>query len=203
MKSLIAKSRIAALNSALDRAGKKYNGEFERELAVALKAQNLDEANAISAEIERVQDDLAAGRTGYVNLLSKIDPAKWQIVSDGLRSSGEGEERIEIPYFPPDEYDFHVQFSVGNSNGPVIQILSQKGAPFIWAMGSDNFTFQYIKGTGIGSNKTRVKSSLSFRSGRKFDAVVRVRRNGAEAFVENRAVSKWETDFSDVAREPW
>ena len=138
-----------------------------------------------------------------VNLLPLIDPAKdtiagqWTLDKGALVSSGKGEERIEIPYEPPNEYDFKVSYTKTGTNC-VIQILSHEGAPFIWVMStSGKFTFHYLKGAGLGANKTTVHQA-GLKNGHKYTSIVRVRNKSVEAILDGKTISKWETDYSDA-----
>jgi hypothetical protein len=150
-------------------------------------------------------------RTGAqvtVNLLPLIDPEKdkvagtWTIEKGALVSSGKGEERIEIPYEPPNEYDFKISYTKTGPNC-VIQILSHQETPFIWVMSSGGgFTFHYLKGAGIGANKTTVHRQ-AIKDGHKYTSIIRVRDAGVEAVLDGQTISKWQTDFSDAASAPY
>ena len=118
-------------------------------------------------------------------------------------SSGIGEERIEIPYQPPAEYDFKIGFTKLSGNNFIIQILSEKALPFIWLMSTGgDYTFHYVKGYGTGQNKTAVHGPGIAANARHI-SIVRVRKNGVEAFFDGRPLSKWRTDYADVSIEPF
>jgi hypothetical protein len=209
-----AKARNARnrFDASAKRAKQEYLGALKNALAQSLRSAQLDESNLISAEIKKLEAMTAKQAdptTGFINLLPIIDPAKdtvagkWSIEKGALVSSGEGEERIEIPYQPPEEYDYRITFTKTGTNC-VIQILSGMGTSFIWAMDAKGFfTFRYLKGTGIGSNKTSVQKPAGIKDNHRYTSLVRVRKNGVEALVENKLMTKWETDYSDVAGGPW
>jgi hypothetical protein len=147
--------------------------------------------------------------TGFINLLPLIDPkqdsvaGKWEITANGIASSGIGEERIEIPYQPPAEYDFKIGFTKLSGNNIIIQILSEKALPFIWLMSTGgDYTFHYVKGYGTGQNKTAVHGP-GIAANTRHISIVKVRKNGVEAFLDGRPLSKWRTDFTDVSVEPF
>ena len=194
------------------RAMVEYVAALKGAMAQSLRAAQLDESNRISAEIKGFEADNARhadATTGFINLLPLIDPAKdtvagkWAMEKGALVSSGSGEERIEIPYQPPSEYDFRIVFTKTGTNC-VIQMLSQAGAPFIWGMGADgSYSFRYLKGTGTGANKTTVKKPPGIKDNHRYTSLVRVRKNGVEALLDGRVMTKWDTDYSDVESAPW
>jgi hypothetical protein len=81
----------------------------------------------------------------------------------------------------------------------VVQNLVGNGRPIIWVMSNSGmFTFHYLKGAGIGSNKTTVKEPSGISDKRRYVSLLKVRKNGVEAFLNGKSVSKWTTDFSDA-----
>ncbi len=213
LTSLRAKTAQTAYRLAVQRATNEYLVGLKGALAATMKAGQLDESNRISAAIKVLEDAALAKANmtpGFVNLLPLIDPEKGTIAGKyvmekgALVSSGKGQERLEVPYEVPEEYDYQISFTQQSNKNCVIQILSGNGRPFIWVMGADgNFLFRYIKGTGIGSNKTAVKVSV-LKDHKRYTAVVKVRKNGAQAFLDGKLISKWDTDFSDSdSGAPW
>ncbi len=212
LTSARGKGAQARFSAAAQRATQDYLRALKVALDVALRAAQLEEGNRISAEIKRLE--IASARqpdavTGFISLLSMIDPAKdtvagkWTVDKSGLMSSGSGEERIEIPYQPPAEYDYRTTFTKTGTNC-VIQILSESGTPFIWVMGANgSFTFHYLKGTGTGANKTTVQKPPGIKDNHRYTSLVRVRKNGVEALLDGRVITKWDTDFSDAVPSPF
>ena len=146
----------------------------------------------------------------FIDLLPSIDPAKdavagvWTMSKGGLSSSGSGQERIEIPYQPPAEYDFRVTFTKLSGNNCVIQLLAHGEDPFIWVMSTDGmFTFHYLKGAGIGNNRTTVQKRTGIKARSRYVSLVRVRKDGAEALLDGKPMSKWPTDYTDVVVAPF
>ena len=61
-----------------------------------------------------------------------------------------------------------------------------------------SFTFHYVKGAGIGANKTTVKESSGISDKRRYVSLVKVRKTGVEAYLNGKLITKWQTDYSDV-----
>ncbi|MDB6172160.1 MAG: DJ/PfpI family protein [Chthoniobacteraceae bacterium] len=206
------KAAQARFSSTAQRATQDYVKALKGALTVSLRSAQLEESNRISAEIKKYEATAARqpdAATGFINLMPLIDPAKdtvagkWILEKGTLISSGSGEERIEIPYQPPQEYDYRTTFTKTGSNC-VIQILSESGTPFIWVMGaSGSFTFHYLKGTGTGANKTTVQKPPGIKDNHRYTSLVRVRKNGVEALLDGKVITKWATDYSDAASEPF
>lgn len=197
------------------RASKQYESELKTALSESMRASQLDEANRITAEIKKLQASTTSqpdSTMGYINLVPLIDPSKdtavgtWKMEGGAITSSGKGEERIEIPYQPPDEYDFRISFTKMSGNNCVVQILSKAGAPFIWVMGTaggDTFTFHYLKSGDAFRNKTTVRKPSGIKNNLRYTSVVKVRKDGVHAFVDDRLIGKWETDYSDITIAPF
>jgi hypothetical protein len=206
LASLRGKAAQATFKAAAQRATQEYVIALKSALRVSLQAGQLEESNRISAEIKKMGDATAmqANATpGFINLLAKVDPdknavaGKWTIQKGALVSAGEGEERMELPYEPPEEYDFQVTFTKKGSNC-VIQNLTGNGRSIIWVMGANgNYTFHYLKGAGIGSNRTTVKKA-GIKDDRRYTSLIKVRKDGAEAYLDGKLITKWETDFADA-----
>jgi hypothetical protein len=211
LTTLRGKAAQSAYKAAVQRANSDYLITLKAALATSLRDGQLDESNHIAAEIKSLEQATAASAAaaavspGFVNLLPLVDPQKhavqgeWKIEKGALVSGGKGEERIEIPYEPPEEYDYQITFTKTGTNC-VVQNCVAAGLPFIWVMSSSgSFTFHYLKGAGIGANKTTVKESSGISDRRRYVSLVKVRKTGAEAYLNGKLITKWQTDFSDLA----
>ena len=206
LTSLRGKAAQTAYYSAVQRANNEYLQALKAALVQSMKSGQLDESNRITAEIKAIEDTAKLRATttpGSTNLLTLIEPdkatiaGKYVVEKGALVSSGKGEERIQIPYEVSEEYDFQITFTKTGGDGVVVQILSGNGHPFIWAMnGGGSFTFHYLKGAGIGANKTTVKTD-GLKDNKRYTSVLKVRKNGVQAFLDGKLISKWDTDFSD------
>jgi len=133
-----------------------------------------------------------------VDLLALIDPAKdavagrWSRDAAGLVSDGTPGGRIEIPYEPPAEYDFHVAFTRKEGAGDVNQVLWVQDRACVWQMGAfanTVFGFGTVAGRTAGNNPTTVRRPLE--TGRRYRSTVQVRRQGVQAFLDGQRVASW------------
>ena len=202
LTSLRGTAAQTAYRSAVQRATNEYLVSLKAALVQSMKAAQLDESNQITAEIKSIEKAVAARANttpGFVNLIPLIDPAKGTVEGKFEVKNGalEGSGRIEIPYEAPEEYDFQITYTKTAGEAVVVQILTGNGHAFIWAMNHrDTFTFHYLKGAGIGPNKTTVKTGGQ-KINKRYTSLLKVRKNGVQAFVDGKLISKWDTDFSD------
>ena len=144
----------------------------------------------------------------HINLMPLIDTDKdlvsgeWRLDLTSLKSDGSFPARINIPYDPPEEYDFHIEFTRENGNGDVAQIMSHGGGQFLWAMGAYGNTcdfFANIDRSYIEYNPTRVKSKVGLTNAQKHRSIVKVRKNSVSSYLDGTLVAYRETDFSDFS----
>ncbi len=154
----------------------------------------------------RIKDLTAAKRA--VNLLPLIDPAKddvhgaWKregndLVSDG----GVAFARLRLPYQPPAEYDFRIEFT--RRGADVLQLLSGKGRSFTWLMGAWGGRwdcFDAVKGhpcTREGQGILGAASAVN-GPGRRV-SVIQVRKDSIAAYIDGKLVVRHATNFSDLS----
>ena len=142
-----------------------------------------------------------------MNLIPLIDPIKdasvgtWIIEKGSLVSVG-NKNAIQIPYVPPEEYDFRIVFSRTSGNENVTQIFSQRGRAADWVMdgwGQRIFGFERVAGKNADANNTTVHLPHGFDNGHSYTSILQVRKNGVQALLDGKVVSQWVTDFSDAA----
>jgi hypothetical protein len=152
----------------------------------------------------------AAGRK--VNLLPLIDPARdaitggWKFAENGelVINRVAGGARLEIPYRPPAEYDYVIEYTRARGNDDVAQMLFHGKTGFAWAMGARGGSmslFTRVNGKGIG-NPTSVKTQHVFTPARRYRSVVSVRNEGVTAALDGRKLAEWRTDYKDLSPSP-
>ncbi|MBI5684212.1 MAG: hypothetical protein HZC54_03960 [Verrucomicrobia bacterium] len=143
-----------------------------------------------------------------VNLMPLIDPAidtvrgKWSMRDNTLVSEPEQFSRIQIPFEPPQEYDFRIVFCRASGEEDVNQYFSQTGRMAMWIMGAMKnriFGFQMVGGKGAAANRTTLRTENCLKNGQASTSVLSVRRNGVKACLNGRLISQWVTDFSDAS----
>jgi hypothetical protein len=143
----------------------------------------------------------------HVNLMPLIDVEKdqvsggWQMDGGRLTTDGQDAARMNVPYEPPEEYDFHIEFIRTAGVGDVCQILSHAGKQFVWTMGAYGTChfFANIGGTYVENNPTRVKSTTLASNGQKHHCVVKVRKGSVSSYLDGSLVAYHETDYSDFS----
>jgi hypothetical protein len=111
--------------------------------------------------------------------------------------------RIELPYEPPEEFDFLVSFIPLGGNLDVNQILHRSGRSFQWLMGArGNTVFGFLFVNGQFYNPTTRTMQKCLEPGRCYTSIVEVRRDGVRAYLDGRPLAEWKTDFQDMSLSP-
>jgi hypothetical protein len=151
-------------------------------------------------------DFASAGQSG-INLLTLIDPkmdtvnGNWVRNGSTLQSDGTKNARIEIPYQPPDEYDFRVVFTRLSGNECVAQMISHAGHMTCWENGaSRNTKFTFSADPGLLAKTLPPSTTVAqcVQNNHKHTCLIKVRKSGIEAYFDGRSVGKWQTDYTDV-----
>jgi len=151
----------------------------------------------------------AAKTEPAVNLLPLIEPSrdsvrgKWQMQKDGL-ACGKGRSLIEIPYQPPEEYDFRISFTRLHGEFQVVQLMVRSGKPFEWVMGSGigglRFGFESVHGKRMDNGGSATLDREPLKNGQRYTAEVRVRSGGVSAFLDGKLILEHKTDYSEMSR---
>ena len=141
-----------------------------------------------------------------VNLLPLIDPQRdavageWSIDSAGLTGVKDGFARLEIPYQPPEEYDYRVEFTLRKKGLGGCQHLVKSGHAFTWnffATARNLYGFEMVKGASINSNPTGVKAP-PVEPNRRYVSLVEVRNDAVCGYLDGKLVVKWKTNYADL-----
>jgi len=172
---------------------------------------------AVEKEVKVLADADAAKRaqladagdwTGAIDLLklvsvrTDVQVGSWTIADGRLISDATPFAKVQLPYQPPEEYDFRIVFARGAGNGDVNQLLSHNGKPFVWKMGANQnsiFAFDKIGDQPFHNNPSTSRAVRCLVTGRKYTAVVKVRNNGVKAYLDDQLISQYKTDYSDMS----
>ncbi len=141
-----------------------------------------------------------------VNLLRLVDPpkdtteGKWSMNNSVLVCEKSNEARLELPYFPPEEYDFKIVFMRTDGDEATVQILSESGRQFLWAIDafhSKLSAFEAVGGKGVRDNRTGYRSPL-ITNGKWHTSVVQVRKDSVTAFFDGKEISKWTPELGKL-----
>jgi len=139
---------------------------------------------------------------GYLNpTRDAIDGRRWTIANNALHCpEGNFVPRIQIPYQPPEEYDFLVTFSQpGLRNGISLIMPNPNGGSFFWFLGSNGGT-DY----GFASNPNkegRVPGLIQPNTA--YTTTVQVRRTGVKGLLDGKELLSHQTNFRDLTCDGW
>jgi len=174
----------------------------------SLKEQGLSVAKAASKTAPAADKAAIATKPGKtINLLALIDPTKdavsgkWGFNGTSLVGEKGLIDRIEIPYQPPEEYDFRIAFMRIDGDGVVSQILHKAGSQFMWCMegwhpvasGIEN-----IDGKRSNENETTFKGTL-IKNGSWHTSIVQVRNAEITVLFDGKPIAKLKTNYGKLA----
>lgn len=149
-----------------------------------------------------------------INLLPLVDPQKdaidgdWKLTNDGLaleRPKGIGV--LKLPYVPPEEYDFEIEFTPQSGGRNVNQHLVAAGSSFAWKLNAYGLN-PPIHGFDLLDNKLARNRSeavahnpLMLEPGRRYTSKVEVRRGSLRALVNGEEYVRWSGDFNRLSLE--
>jgi hypothetical protein len=148
------------------------------------------------------------GKKQY-DLIALIDPSKdavenrrWEIIDKELHcKDGSFVPRMEIPYRPPEEYDFIVTFSQpGLRNGISLIMPNPRGGSFFFHIGDgdgSNFGFAGKPANFDGQAQGLIRVNTAYTT------TVQVRRDGVRALLNGKELSNLKTDFSNLTCDNW
>ncbi len=188
----------------------RAKGYYEQFLALHEKedAENLKAKKALE-DIKKELARLPASKPKEFDLMKLIDPekdtveGKWAIKGGELYSDDVG-DRIRIPFQPPLEYDYVVEFTRIKGNDGIIAMLSKDKTQFYCVLGAWNNAITgigFISGQDIPVNPTKTKLSLT--NGRKYRCVIQVRENSVKEFLDGKQIVEYKTDFKDISANPY
>jgi serine/threonine protein kinase len=148
-----------------------------------------------------------------IDLLPLIDPARdavagpWLNTNGYLRCDQAPWARLQIPHRPPAEYDYRVSFTRLNGGQEVALLLTANGKTFTWEMGGldDAFCgFERVGGLdfiGLLNPTVSCDNRRWLINNHRHTCVIRVRKNGVAAYLDNQPITQWVTDFKDISPE--
>ena len=141
-----------------------------------------------------------------VDLLKLIEPSKdavsgtWAL--NGRREltcGGEPHARLEIPYKPPAEYDFVIEFTRVKGDADTVQIMSSRhGSNFAYLLGSARGTRALLSRVRAQRNPTVVPTKGLLSNGRRYRSVVSVRDDRVVTALDGRELITYRTDSRDL-----
>jgi len=123
----------------------------------------------------------------WIDLFHLIDPQKrvragtWKLDHGVLTSSHDNGERIQIPYIPPEEYDYRITFARNEGGNGVVQFASRGDREIIWWIGRDNKHFAL-------NDKTIAQAFSGLENGEKHTSLIKVRHGSVQFFLDDRRI---------------
>jgi hypothetical protein len=150
---------------------------------------------------------------GRVNLFALLASAGGNAVKgtpkleNGVLTAGSQKNLlVEFPYVAPDEYDYSVTFRAGPS-GEFLQIQpcpGGTGRQFSWRMGAFDNKWSYFEKLESGTyGRFGDKMEAQWMApGERYTCVIKVRRDGVEAFLNDKRMTGFKTDYTGVSLLP-
>jgi hypothetical protein len=151
-----------------------------------------------------------------IDLLALVDVKRdtiagdWVRTAEGLAKQGpgttdKGAPRLQLPYQPPEEYDFEVEFTAVGDNQSVGQILSAQSRVFSWIV-AGNKAEAPTAGFELFDNEPTSRPSEvvapmeeNLKAGRRYVSRVEVRAGSVRGFLDGVKLVDWEGDFKRLS----
>jgi hypothetical protein len=149
-----------------------------------------------------------------VNLLKLIDPSRdtmtgnWKLTTGEFApqlSSDAGQHaRLNIPYQPPEEYDFRVDFTRTGGDNCMAQMFTHQNPCCLVLYGWKGTVsgFQQVKGVAADRNSTAVHE-LPTSNGQRHTSIIKVRKNAIEAWLDGNMIIRYDTNGDDLSAKDW
>ncbi|MBX7211629.1 MAG: hypothetical protein K1X78_25200 [Verrucomicrobiaceae bacterium] len=119
------------------------------------------------------------------------------LLVQAAKSDSSGSPRLQLPYQPPEEYDFEIEFTPESGTNSVSQLLSAYQRTFAWQVDVKLSTgmktgFAQIGGKSlIGTTDGNVMRPGFLTNGRRHRSTVEVRRTGLRGLLDGQQVVSW------------
>ena len=137
-----------------------------------------------------------------LDLKGAVVHGQWVRGNDGaVRSDLEQLTRLDLGYRPPAEYDLQFTFTREKGNDGLDTVLYAGGRQFYWTFaGWDNTTsgFGTVMGQTAETNTTTTKRDAWLKNGETNKAVVKVRRERVQVYLNDKLVGDHTTDYRDL-----
>jgi hypothetical protein len=142
-----------------------------------------------------------------IDLIPLIDPVRdtvhgrWAVAMNVLHCNDMHlVPRIQIPYRPPEEYDFIVTFSQSSlRNGISLIMPNPRGGAFFWAIGFGTGTEYCFHGDPDKGG--RIEGLI--QPNKTYTTTVQVRRDGVTGLLDGKVLLRHKTDFRDLTCDEW
>jgi hypothetical protein len=184
-----------------------------RKHAVALYGQGLRGASGVRKEAieKRIAEASHMTSQRLIDLLPLADPKRGSIHGAWMRAveqagllSPTGVDQFALPYEPPEEYIFRIEFTRLKGNEGLGQIVTKGGTPFTWAIGMSHgevVGIDAVKGKPVivSENPTRVSLQNKLEDKHRYVSTIEVRNGRVRGWLDGRLLVDWKTDYRDLS----
>jgi len=114
---------------------------------------------------------------------------------------------LDLPYVPPEEYDFEIEFTPLSSGRNVNQYLAAAGRSFAWKLNAFDqkppiYGFDLLDGKLCRDRTEAVEQKpLTLETGKRYTSRVEVRRGSLRTLVNGVEYVRWSGAFSRLSME--
>jgi hypothetical protein len=168
----------------------------------------------VAKRLEAIQKSIG-GPTNKIDLLARADldrdvmNGQCERTRAGITVTANNRHaQLTLRYIPPEEYDYIIEFTRVEGETSVGQICSANGRNFYFVMGTRDgrvFGIGRIRRMGARDdrNPTRVIMRRGLENGRRYRAVVSIRKGGVAITLDGRPLVQFATDFKDMDAGDW
>lgn len=143
-----------------------------------------------------------------VDLIPLIDPlqdtvhGKWVVVDKALHCNHQSfVPRIQIPYQPPEEYNFTLVFSQPRLRNGISAIMpNPKGNVFFWEVGGRMGRYQL---STRPPKRNWLPNMQKLQPNTAYTTTVEVRRDSIRCLLDGKEIIRHGTDFTDLVTDNW
>ncbi len=185
-------------------ANKKHGKLVNAKWVSAIGSANSPKMAPESSEVRRVHDLLK-----LVDVSRDAGVGNWKRIADGVACENpNGANVLQLPYEPPEEYDFEIEFTTTGSGLNVNQYVAASGQMFAWKLNSHNvspplYGFELLDGKFAKDNKeaaTQIPTPI--KDGQRYRSTIEVRRGSLRTLLDGKELVKWTGDFKRLSLEP-
>lgn len=167
-----------------------------------------------SPKADTATQSISANAPRFIDLLPHVDlqrdigAGNWKLVSDGVACENPaGANVLQLPYEPPEEYDFEIEFTPTGGEKNVNQYLAANGRMFTWKLNSHGvnpplYGFELLDGKFAKDLKeAAIQIAEPIQDGRRYRSTVEVRRGSLRTLLDGKELVHWSGEFNRLSME--
>ncbi len=183
-----------------------------------LKIINSEPAAEFFSSLGGTSPPPAAAQGKTVDLLALVDVRRDAVLGDWVRTAeglskpaasnpaGNEAPNLQLPYEPPSEFDFEVEFTASGGTGAVGQIIRTQSRSFSWILAGGSpeqptLGFELFD-TKPTSSPTEVSKPMQqpMENGRRHRSRVEVRSGSLRGYLDDQLIIDWSGSFERLGR---